>query len=433
MKKNFPLWTIISVVAVAVFFACGDDADTASANGVSSDSTDPTNSSSVESQSFANTNSSSAESLSSANTDSSSSSVESLSSTNSDQSSSSSADLTGSSSSTATSSVSVDNYSVPTLTNLVSSGDTSQSGWSSRYWDACKPSCSWPGNVDTTSEATYQAGYTTAKNCNINDIEVPTFTLSHNIQQYWMGYEGTPSACGSGSAGVFTCTDMAPIEVNDTLSYGYVAGPGSTSAGACGKCFHIQFNGGNHDGNIKAAHDSLAGKHMIVMESNIGYDVDEGQFDLMVPGGGVGQYDALSTMVSGSSVNWGAQYGGFLSECQSSLGYDASVASYQSCIKDMCTDAFADYPNLLRGCNWFADWYMAADNPTYYWEEVDCPQYLIDQYMTSINTTKTTNILYQSDWSTYTGGEFESAPEGDCVCNDEQCGCSSCTGTTCSF
>ncbi len=311
-------------------------------------------------------------------------------------------------------------YEVPVLKSLLNNGAT---GWSSRYWDACKPHCSWPGNVDTTSEASYQAGLTTARNCNIHDVEIPTYTLSYNVQQYWMGYQGTTSACssdrGGGSNGAFVCTDMAPVAVNDTLSYGFVAAPGSGNAG-CGKCYHIQFNGGNHANDVKAAHKALAGKHMIVMASNIGYDVEEGQFDMMVPGGGVGLYDALSTMVSGSNVQWGAQFGGFLSYCQQSLGYDNTVAKYQECVKDMCAAAFTGYDNLLRGCNWFADWYMTADNPTYNWEEIECPQYLIDKYKTTINTTKETRIAWHDDWSTYTGGPLDTL---ECLSSEYPQGC----------
>jgi len=263
--------------------------------------------------------------------------------------------------------------------------------------------------VDTTTEASYQASMTIARNCNIKDIEVPAFTLSHAIQKYWMGYEGVPSACVEGSSGTFTCTDMAPIQVNDTLSYGYVAGPGASSNGACGKCFHIQFNGGSHANDDKATHKALKGKHMIVMESNIGYDVVEGQFDLMVPGGGVGAFNALSTQLGVSPSDLGSTSGGFLTTCQSSLGWDNTVAAYQQCIKNMCDVVFDStaWPHLNRGCKWYADWYMAADNPTYYWEEVECPQYLIDKYKTTINTTKATNILWQDDWSTYTGGVFD--------------------------
>ena len=48
---------------------------------------------------------------------------------------------------------------------------------------------------------------------------------------------------------------------------------------------------------------------------------------------------------------------------------------------------------------------MAADNPTYNWEEVECPQYLLDHYLTRINTTKTNNYKWRDDWSTYKQGD----------------------------
>ena len=82
----------------------------------------------------------------------------------------------------------------------------------------------------------------------------------------------------------------------------------------------------------------------------------------------------------------------------------------------MCDAAFTGYNNLLRGCPWFADWYMAADNPTYNWEEVECPHYLIDKYMTTINRTISTDIAWQDDWSSYTGGDFETKDCDDTGC-----------------
>lgn len=300
---------------------------------------------------------------------------------------------------------------------------TAKRGWNTRYWDACKPHCSWlrenandVTRADTSSDEAYIADYGTARNCNIHDVEVPTFTLG-DVSKSWFGYNGTRSACGDEKEkGVFTCTDMAPIAVNDTLSYAYVAG---TADSKCGKCYHLQYDG--HFANEmennppRETHKALKGKHMIVMASNIGNDVaggnanlPAGQFDLMVPGGGVGAFDALTTQVKkGSDFNWGAGFGGFLTECQNQLGYDATLVAYQTCIKDMCDAAFGDagLPNLLRGCHWFADWYKAADNPTYYIEEVDCPQYLIDHYMSRFNTTTTTNIKKVTDWSTYKEGD----------------------------
>ncbi len=307
-------------------------------------------------------------------------------------------------------------YEIMNYANIL---DNNATGWSSRYWDACKPHCSWPGNVDTSSLEAYRKDYGAARNCNINDFEIPAWTLSYNVQQYWKGYQGTTSACsserGGGTGGAFVCTDMSPVAVNDTLAYAFVAGPGSGVKG-CGKCYHLQFNGGNHDNQIKAAHKALKGKHLIVMASNIGHDVEEGQFDMMVPGGGVGQYDALSSQIGVSKDQLGVTYGGFLASCQQTLGYDAALEKYQTCVTEMCEAVFPNHPNLLRGCKWFADWYMAADNPTYNWEEVECPQYLIDKYMTTINTVIETNIAWQDDWSGYTGGAFETKD-----CDDSGC------------
>jgi hypothetical protein len=325
----------------------------------------------------------------------------------------------------------IESYGPPSPEYTKNILSNSQTGWNSRYWDACKPHCSWisngqEGKTDTTTQESYVAGGTTARNCNIHDVEVPTFTLGHAVQQYWMGYEGTTSACEVGAAGVFTCTDMAPIALNDTLSYAYVAGPGTQTT--CGKCFHLQYDGSFKDAGAnnapKATHKALKGKHIVVMTSNIGHDVENGQFDLMVPGGGVGAFDALSTQVNGANINWGAGFGGFLTECQSKLGYDNTLEKYQQCVRDMCDAAFgnAGFPNLLRGCHWFADWYMAADNPTYHWEEVECPQYLVDHYMTTLNPTKSNNYAWHTDWSTYKkGDELETieCTDGGCNCTAE--------------
>ena len=339
----------------------------------------------------------------------------------------------------------IESYGAPPAEYTKDISSTAKRGWNTRYWDACKPHCSWisngqEGKTDTTTQESYVAGMTTARNCNIHDVEVPTFTLAaykdgkEGLNPNWMGYTGTTSACGAAKEkGVFTCTDMAPIQVTENLSYGYVAG---TADGKCGKCFHLQYDGHFKDekeGNSpKATHIALKGKHMIVMASNIGHDVaggeeklPAGQFDLMVPGGGVGAFDALSVQVNGQNINWGAGFGGFLSECQnrSNCGYDGSLECYQNCVKDMCDVAFGNsgLPNLLRGCHWFADWYMAADNPTYYIEEVECPQYLIDHYMTRLNPTKDNRYEWHDDWSTFKKGDVLDTLE--CLTKDYPNGC----------
>ncbi|WP_073229667.1 hypothetical protein [Fibrobacter sp. UWEL] len=316
----------------------------------------------------------------------------------------------------------LESYGAPPADYTKEIQSNGKTGWSSRYWDACKPHCSWLSSVDTTSEATYQAGMTVARNCNIHDVEVPAFTLGHAVQQYWMGYEGTPSACVNENAGgTYTCTDMAPIAVNENLSYGYVAGSGELYKYGCGKCYHLQFNGGNHANDVKATHKALQGKHMVVMVSNIGYDVEAGQFDMMVPGGGVGAFNALSTQIGVPPSGLGAGNGGFLTECQSKLGWDNTLEKYQQCVIEKCEEVFSQWPNLLRGCKWYAEWYMAADNPTFNWEEVECPQYLVDHYVTNINTTKENRYRWRDDWSDYKAGdELETQ---DCLTEEYPKGC----------
>jgi len=319
----------------------------------------------------------------------------------------------------------IDSYGPPPAEYTKDISASAPRGWNTRYWDACKPHCSWYAESENdktrasmSSNEAYLSTFGTARNCNIHDVEVPTFTLG-NVSKSWLSYEGTRSACGDEKEkGVFTCTDMAPIAVNDTLAYAYVAG---TADSKCGKCYHLQYDGHfKHEmenNPPKATHKALKGKHLVVMASNIGGDVaggnaslPAGQFDLMVPGGGVGAFDALSTQVNkGAGFNWGAGFGGFLTECQknTNCGTEGSLDCYQTCVKDMCDAAFGDagLPNLLRGCHWFADWYMAADNPTYYIEEVECPQYLIDHYSSRINTSNETNIKKVTDWSTFKEGD----------------------------
>jgi hypothetical protein len=149
--------------------------------------------------------------------------------------------------------------------------------------------------------------------------------------------------------------------MNDTVSYGFAA---SHSNGDCGKCFHIQFTNG-----------AINGKHMVVMISNIGGDVGNTQFDLMIPGGGVGQYNALSNQISqlgGSSSNLGQQYGGFRATC----GNNAS------CVQNMCNTAFSGtgLADLRAGCTWYVDWFQIADNPNTLVQEMTCPQDLVNRY-----------------------------------------------------
>lgn len=256
-------------------------------------------------------------------------------------------------------------------------------GWGSRYWDACKPHCSWRENVDINA-----VSFSICRNCNFDNEEIPAFTLSPKVSQYWRDYEGTKNSCDEGGV-AYTCFDMAPIAINDTLSYAFGAAPGSEAS--CGKCFQLQFDGHGKYGD-KEAHTLLKGKTLILMSSNIGHDVEAGQFDIMMPGGGVGNFDALSSQIGVSKEDLGIQYGGLLSTCQKEINnWDAPAVEFQNCVAAKCRTLFGNDPkhaDLLRGCLWSTDWFEAADNPTYLYKEVECPAYLVNKYNSTINTNK---------------------------------------------
>lgn len=199
-------------------------------------------------------------------------------------------------------------------------------GWATRYWDCCKPHCAWSGNVN------------------------PPLS-SCNQQNQSVGASDQASACDGG--GDFMCWSFAPWSVSDTVSYGFAAMAG----GVCGRCYQLQFTGASHGGSGASA---VSGKQMIVQIINVG-GLQQNQFDLLIPGGGVGDFNACSTQWGTSDL--GAQYGGFLLGCNGDT----------SCVRQMCDDVFSGKPELMAGCDWFLGWFGAADNPALVYQQVDCP------------------------------------------------------------
>ena len=139
-----------------------------------------------------------------------------------------------------------------------------QNAWASRYWDCCKPACGWTGNT---------GGRTPIKSCNKDNGQLSSFT--------------DKNACeGGGTA--YMCWNGAPWQVGPNLSYGFVAASGANYS--CGRCYQFQFTGTGHNGGS----NSLNGKMMIVQVINNG-GVAQDQFDLLIPGGGVGELNACGT------------------------------------------------------------------------------------------------------------------------------------------
>ncbi len=223
----------------------------------------------------------------------------------------------------------------------VKNGGRSGDGWGSRYWDCCMPHCAWKGN---TSKPT--------KTCNANMQEIG---------------ESGGSVCSGGSGGV--CDMQAPWAANDNLAFAFAAVPAGLG-GECGKCFLLTFKGTSHNGGSpQSSHtEGLKGKQMVIMVSNIGGDVGSNQFDIMIPGGGVGLYNGCGNQLGINST--GAQYGGFITDCKSD----------PSCVKQKCS-VFSKYPKLQAGCEFSATWMGGANNPTFKFEELEsCPSELSSKW-----------------------------------------------------
>ena len=203
---------------------------------------------------------------------------------------------------------------------------TGGNGYATRYWDCCQPHCGQSDGHRCNQDGTTRTG-------------------------------STQSSCSGGSS--FACYDEAPKAVNDCLSYGYIA----KSNPNCGGCYRLQFTGeGQYNANDPGS-KLIKGKQMIVKVSNTGGDVAGSQFDLMIPGGGVGQFNACSKQWGTSDL--GAQYGGFLTNCTGSL------SAKKDCVRQQCMKIPSGAAR--DGCIWFVDWFQAADNPKFTSQATDCP------------------------------------------------------------
>lgn len=204
---------------------------------------------------------------------------------------------------------------VPRLTNGLSAKTT-------RYWDCCKPSCGWAANalaggMSSPATACAQDGVTAVESSITNKC--------------WE----------NGSA--YQCYWGAPWQVGPNLSYGFAAFNGPN----CGRCYQLDFNGG---------------KTMIVQAINIG-DMAPNQFDLLIPGGGVGAAGEGACKAQWNDANLGLQSGGFRATCDN----DAD------CIKNMCQAAFGSSKQMMDSCTWYTEWFNSGDNPTVLYAEVPCP------------------------------------------------------------
>lgn len=225
-------------------------------------------------------------------------------------------------------------------------------GHLTRYWDCCKPHCAWSGNTPAGVDPLPSCAVKSKRLTDINAV----------------------SSCDSGDGHM--CHDLAPWKVNNSLSYGFAATP---AGDVCGRCYEVEFTGVSHNAPADPGSQAIKGKRMIVQATNIGYDVESGQFDLLIPGGGVGAFNACSKQWGVSDKDLGKQYGGFLQSCREKLNYTGTHAEHKQCVIEQCDKVFGTrgLTELQNGCRWFADWYEVADNPEVKYREVKCPEAIV--------------------------------------------------------
>ncbi|CAH1115094.1 unnamed protein product [Psylliodes chrysocephalus] len=208
-------------------------------------------------------------------------------------------------------------------------GGISGTGTTSRYWDCCKPTCAWPGNVK------YKKPVKACKadGSNANDPE-------------------NQSGCVGGQS--YMCTNQSGYVKNNTLAYGFVAAKFVNAGGRnmCCSCVMFTFN--------TKYPSPLNGKKMLVQVTNTGEDdpdADHNLFDIAMPGSGVGYYTKGCPGQWHNDVSvWGDQYGGVNSEAE--------------CYK---------LPKpLQKPCAFRFQWMSGYSNPDVSFYEVTCPKELIN-------------------------------------------------------
>ncbi|KAJ8982526.1 hypothetical protein NQ317_018567, partial [Molorchus minor] len=140
----------------------------------------------------------------------------------------------------------------------------------------------------------------------------------------------------------FLCSDQVGIAVNETFAYGFAGAYLSVDNGTsrCCQCLLITFE----DFLIRD-------KQMIVQIINSGGNVNVSHIDIALPGGGGGLEDL------GCTYQWGDD------------AFDT--------IEDV-DDCLTLPESLQPGCQFRFTWMLSADNPPVKYQEVECPQELID-------------------------------------------------------
>lgn len=233
----------------------------------------------------------------------------------------------------------------------VSTIAASGSGTTSRFWDCCKPSCAWLDKAGVNQPV---------RACDKFNIVIDDETIDNGCDTR------SPDAA-------FTCTDNAPWNVNRDLSFGFAATAiaGGNESDWCCACYQqvslfISQTGhvlapspSNHSSKIPNTRlvftsGALVGKTMIVQSTNTGVDQGTNQFDLLIPGGGIGEFQ------NGCLRQFGQVFPG---------EPEGGVDGRPEC-------GVLPTQRLRDGCYWRFDWFSGANNPPVNFTQVQCPNEL---------------------------------------------------------
>jgi len=225
------------------------------------------------------------------------------------------------------------------------SGENDPDGWegvakTTRYWDCCKPSCSWNGKADIA------AGFGPVRAC------LQDGSPADSNARSGCGGGGDPNVAGPS----FACTDNQPW-VEDGVLFAFAAG--GAGDGDCCSCYELEFL--DYSIGASSYQGQLHGERMVVQVTNTGGDLSSSHFDIQIPGGGFGIFNACVgdenpvPQFTGSPSEWGARYGG--------------VAGKAQC---------GALPAVLQpGCEWRFDHFLNSDNPAVKYRKVRCPESLV--------------------------------------------------------
>ena len=141
----------------------------------------------------------------------------------------------------------------------------------------------------------------------------------------------------------------------------------AASNSRCCECYELTFLASSVDGEGNICQEcssysgELEGETLVVQVINSGGDLSPTQFDLMIPGGGMGIFNGLvgnppngpPLFPQSSYSDWGQRYGG--------------VSSREQC--------FQLPSSVVPGCLWRFDDFKGADNPGVSFRKVKCGLY----------------------------------------------------------